>query len=612
MADNPLSEVFDREEAGEPDDSALGVGGFGGVDPFVATAAMERADRDPIVARELSAYLRDLARLARVQFEHLHEQRLLNVGHLRVRLWRERFQLAFQMFLALGALAVVVFVATMLHDAFASRRVVIEAFDTPPALAVRGLTPKVVAGELLDSLSKLQAATRATDRKLDIANAWDQDVKIEIPQTGASVGEIDRLLRARFGHDMHIGGSVTQEADGRLSLRVRGTDAPAQTFTGAPGDIDKLATKAAEYLYGAAEPYLFAVYLSQSGRAAEAETFVAATYPTAAQAVRPELVNVWGNALAARARYGDAVEKYRLAIQLDQRLWSAWANLLGALIFTDGEEAAFNAGGSMRRAAAVAPRSNRPAADNWQNLDYLTQDWAAELADIDFDAGKLGGQGTDDVIAGPSLADAAARLHDWTAAGRYLLASDPKDPNTQLERLFLQGYRALDDGAPARAVAPLVAVDAMMRANPSLKDTYVDATCYLGLAYGLTDQAAKAEAVFDRRGRWVACYSFHADTLDHAGDWAGAQRAYARAVALAPDLPFAYDRWGLALLRRGDGAGAAARFAAANRRGPRWADPLKHWGDALAIQGRRGEAGVKYNAAARLAPHWAAARGPSS
>ena len=49
----------------------------------------------------------------------------------------------------------------MIRDAFASRRVVIEPFGAPPALAARGLTGKVVATGLLDELSRLQDATRS-------------------------------------------------------------------------------------------------------------------------------------------------------------------------------------------------------------------------------------------------------------------------------------------------------------------------------------------------------------------------------------------------------------------------------------------------------------------
>ena len=90
------------------------------------------------------------------------------------------------------------------------------------------------------------------------------------------------------------------------------------------------------------------------------------------------------------------------------------------------------------------------------------------------------------------------------------------------------------------------------------------------------------------------------------GDWPGAQKAYADAVALAPDLPAAYYSWGVALAKHGNLDGAAAKFKDANLKGPHWADPLKAWGDVLAKQGKTKEARVKYDDALKYAPNWAA------
>ncbi len=73
---------------------------------------------------------------------------------------------------------------------------------------------------------------------------------------------------------------------------------------------------------------------------------------------------------------------------------------------------------------------------------------------------------------------------------------------------------------------------------------------------------------------------------------------------MAPDLTFAYDRWGLALLRHGDLNGAAAAFREANKRQPHWAEPLKHWGDVLMRRRQPDAAFVEYTEALKYAPHW--------
>jgi len=128
--------------------------------------------------------------------------------------------------------------------------------------------------------------------------------------------------------------------------------------------------------------------------------------------------------------------------------------------------------------------------------------------------------------------------------------------------------------------------------------------CWIAPAEEAAGHPDKADAVLKSAGTFVDCYRFHADILDGRGDWSGAQKAYAEAVALAPDLPAAYYSWGVALARHGDLASADAKLKNANQRGPHWADPLKAWGDVLVKQGNTKEALAKYDEALKYAPNW--------
>jgi tetratricopeptide (TPR) repeat protein len=130
--------------------------------------------------------------------------------------------------------------------------------------------------------------------------------------------------------------------------------------------------------------------------------------------------------------------------------------------------------------------------------------------------------------------------------------------------------------------------------------------CYAAPAFERSGRHVEADATVNATGniKYVDCYRFRGDILDGRGDWPGAQRAYADAVALAPDLPAAYYSWGVALAKHSDLGGAAAKFKDANLKGPHWAEPLKAWGDVLAKQGHTKEALVKYNEALKYAPNW--------
>ena len=91
----------------------------------------------------------------------------------------QTLRIGFQLFLVLVATVIGLVAAVMIRDAVTSRRVVIEPFDAPPALAPRGLTGKVIAVGLLDEFSRLQDATHVTSEERDIAGAWADDIRID-------------------------------------------------------------------------------------------------------------------------------------------------------------------------------------------------------------------------------------------------------------------------------------------------------------------------------------------------------------------------------------------------------------------------------------------------
>jgi tetratricopeptide (TPR) repeat protein len=140
--------------------------------------------------------------------------------------------------------------------------------------------------------------------------------------------------------------------------------------------------------------------------------------------------------------------------------------------------------------------------------------------------------------------------------------------------------------------------------NPAVGNNFAGYNCWIAPAEEAAGHPDRADALLKSAGTYVDCYRFRGDILDGRGDWTGAQKAYADAVTLAPDLPAAYYSWGVALAKHGDLAGGEAKFRDANQRGPHWADPLKAWGDVLVKQGNTKEALAKYDEALKFAPNW--------
>ncbi len=580
-----------------------------GAEAFAAAIAAIASRQDPKVADRTAEFLLEQTQLLKEQKEVLRDEHALRVVHLRHQSHLLRGQrlgqairLAFQVVIALVVIVIGIGIAVMLHDAFTSHSVVIDAFEAPAALVTRGVTGTVVANDVLDELTRLQDATHTavTDLKRSLSNAWSNQVKVDVPETGISLGEISRLLRARFGHDVHIGGELVETASGGLALTVRGDRLDPKTFTGGADDYQKIVVDAAQYLYAGFQPYLWTVYLRQSGRCPEAIAFVKSVYARADNPQRALLLVNWANCGReidpSTASMREAVEKYQEAIELSPDLYLAYSNEAALLSNLGEEEAAWRVSEVLRRIAGTRPGTYHVG------LDELTWDLPAELE---------GYRGLVSTYAGRvdenfQIARVDVQLHDPAAAALILQTSPVNDQNPadSASAHYARGLWAGEVGDASQAATEMeaaVAIQSPVTFGP------ID-RCQMASIEESAGHPDKADAILANPAatHLVDCQRSRGDILDHRGDWTGAQQTYAAAVALAPDLPAGYYSWGVALTHHGDLAGAIAKLQAANQRGPHWADPLKAWGDVLAKQGHFKQALAKYDEALKYAPNWAA------
>ena len=591
-----------EEEAAEAEDGDARIE----AGAFAAAVAADQAKYDPGVARAIE-------RLLEAETAEIEEQRALRLRHLqhqsregKLRRFGLRLRNGLQVFTALIATVIGLGLLVMLVGAFRARSVVVEPFDAPPALAARGLTGKVVAGGVLDALTRLQAATRSSAAQRHLADAWTSEIKVEVPETGVSISELDRFLKASLGHDTHIEGDLVQTTTGDLALTIRGDGVLPKTFEGGAGDLEKLTTQAAEYVYGQSQPSLYAVYLRNAGRNAEAVAFAKAAYAAADDADKPYLLAAWATALLnSGAGPYETRPLYEEAVRLKPDYWPGYSSLTNVDPMLGDEEGAWRLGEVMR--AKAGGRPGRAREHDYQNADQVSWNLLPWRNGLIADAKTHAGVGTDDGAAAPIIAVIDARLHDPADAELQLQTAraDASDATVAAATHYVHGRLAADAGDTVRAVAEMEAFGAAYANNPIVSSNYAGQNCWVAPAEEAAGHPDKADAALKAGGRYVDCWRFRGDILDHRGDWAGAQKAYAQAVAIAPDLPPGFYSWGVALSRHGDLAGAEAKLAAAHARGPRWADPLKAWGDVLARQGRWGDALAKYDEALKDAPKWA-------
>ena len=582
---------------------------------FAAAIAAKLAGSDPELARDTSAFLKEQSHLLQVQAHQLNEDHGPRLKHLRgqaeeidLRRLGMRLRIGFQIFIALAATVLGIGAIIMLRDAMTSHTVIVEAFDAPTSFATRGATGTVLAASLLDELKRLQDATRSSvAAKANLSSAWSHEATVSVPDAGISLGELSKMLKARFGHDVRIGGNLIETESGDIALTVRGDGMLAKTFNGKPENLHQLVVAAAQYVYAEAQPVLWAIYLEGDGRFKDELDFIKARYSSVPPSDRPYLLNSWGNILGVTEGPAQrrSLELYESAFRLKPDYWVAYSNAVGALAGLGEEEAAWRLGLQMQKAAGGRPGAALES--YYAVLDGLLWNLQTELAAVVADADASGGYGTTDFAAGALLAQIQAHLHDPAAAELAMetIQQNDKDPSIGAGILFTRGLLAVDAGDSARAAAEMEKFSQLL-SDPIVASGFSNGACWVARAYVAAGRLTDAEAALKGSGSFVDCYRFRGDLLAARGDWPAAQKAYESAVALAPDLPAAYYSWGAALARRGDYAGAGSKLQEANKRGPHWADPLKAWGDVLTQEGKYKLALAKYDEALGYAPNWTA------
>ena len=561
-----------------------------------AVALEEAASANPHTQSRAAALIEEQIQLAALQREHLKTQHV-----------RDRFLVAFDLALSVVGVVVLVIIGALFWDAITSRSVIIAPFDVPSDFAAQGHSGKVVATELLGHLRMLRDATRSEQAKRAVSDAWSNRIELRIPEVGISIDEVEDLLHRWLSHDEHISGSLTENGTD-IVIAVQGDNFAYREFAGGRADLNALLTKAAEYVYGESEPYLFAVYLFNRGRIADVIAVAKSKYATADASDKPLFLSVWANALSTSGRYQEALEKLQEAVRLKPDFWLGYDNMMGMLQSMGEEEALVQTGREMERRArrnmwAVA----KVPAVYWENLDYMLSDWPAFHADQQADLAQSGGLGSGTYDDAPADAWALAQMHDPRAAELELeaLPSSAQDNFALTQSALVRALIALDQGNFSDALSQMRIVYSVIAKDPSVEsDLELPASCWLALAEFRAGDGARVDADIRRGGHYVDCYRFKGDIADGRGDWPAAEKAYAAAVALAPSIPSSYESWGEALARHGRYDEAIAKFKLAHFKGPHWADPLVHWGDALAAKGRLDEAAAKYEEAAHFAPQW--------
>jgi tetratricopeptide (TPR) repeat protein len=615
------------ERAEEPEIEAAESGGPAALSPAGALAiGLKRSRRRPEADPRMDAFLDEQTELARLQKEHLHEQRELILSRLRWGRFSDRMKALLQAMTALVGLAVVLLIAAMAWQAHEEHGLVIDAFSVPPDLARSGLTGEIVAGRFLDRLQALQAATAQSDRPAaSFQNNWGSEIKVEIPETGLTFGEFEKLLREKLGHVTHVAGEVIRTANG-IAVTARIGDAPPQTFSGPQDSFDELAQKAAEAVYRSSQPYRFTEYLDGHGRVDEAFAVVADLAANGPPGERGWAYARWammdlndhGDVASARAHAARGLG-YSPGSDLFDRIAIA-----GTAVWSGRDETSL----VTSRTLFAAAQTRLPDTSRFFYLDnkLLSRAWL-QFSNLDLRGSAktwtdVATKDPNSRYASPAMAMAMAATafaldHDLAAARQTAASPQVRDETSYMWDVAQGAFPALpnywiaaEGGDWRAALADTQAVDAWLEAHKDKGPTY-------GLMQSVWIRPLEAQAMAANGDGSRASVVIETTPLDcylcvrvrgqiaaAARDWPGAERWFAEAVRQAPSIPLAYVDWGRMRLARGDADGAIAMLALARAKGPQYADALETWGEALMRKGDYVGAAARFAEANKDAPNW--------
>ena len=336
---------------------------------------------------------------------------------------------------------------------------------------------------------------------------------------------------------MHIGGNLVETGSGGLALTVSGDKVLARTFSGGAADLDTLVVDAAQYVYSQFQPALWALHLVNAGRCPEAIAFIRSAYAGVTGLNRAMLLNAWANCVqevdSSPASRHTALEMYREAIKADPDYMAPHVNEATELARSGDEEGAWQ----LMKGTGVPDAVKRLAAPV-----VLTNDFGALLGTL------TSTLSSDRAANAPDIALLQVRLHDPIAAEltlQTIAASD--DPLKTAALHFIRGEWDEELGDRTRAAAEMEAHDAALP-DPAKRaagagmftmfEGIDDDSCQIALIEEMAGHPDKADAILadQAAARFVDCQRFRGNVLDHRGDWAGAQQAYAQSVALRPGL----------------------------------------------------------------------------
>ena len=510
-------------------------------------------------------------------------------------------------------LGLMILLAVAMVNASRSHALIVEPFHVPASLEARGLDGTTIANRLTDRFAVMRDLSDSSRAEDSYANGADGDIKIAIPNTGVSVGDVWRYLREWLGHDRTIGGDVTIVGD-QLEITARITGGNGESFRAPLADPTPAIDAAAASIFKQTQPYRYALVVSAT-KGPEAGLPLMRKLAEEGSNVRERQWGYvgWSNMLAALGRVDEAVLRARQGIALDPLFGKPYTNLSDALVTIAQSELQLAADRKVLELLHT-PEQSELSPKGFSHLrdvassqtDHMLRDDQA-LLKVQQHEGTLPEYNGNARNARIYTVATLSRLGEYNRVAAALPLLPFNDPAFRLQALSVAIELAWETGRTAKAVALAQRTFAIAGGQlpkgtiladwaPGAMASYAE----LLVASGRVNDAAKAIA--PTRLDCYPCLVARGEVAAAQRDLPAATRWFAEAARQGPSLPQADYQWGRMLAANDNGAAALAHFAVAAKRAPGWYEPPYAAGRLLIAAHRFDEARAQLENAHAAAP----------
>ena len=489
---------------------------------------------------------------------------------------------------------------------------IVEPFHVPASLEARGLDGTTIANRLTDRFAVMRDLSDSSRAEDSYANGGDSDIKIAIPNTGVSVGDVWRYLREWLGHDRTIGGDVTMVGD-QVEITARISGGNGESFRAALADPTPAIDAAAASIFKQTQPYRYALVIFHT-KGPEAAIPLLRDIAEQGSDVRERQWGYvgWTTTLNVLGRLDEAALRARQGIALDPSFGKVYSNLSDAYSLIGRSEAQLAANREVVELlltpaqSQLSPTGFGHTRDSGKAvIDELLRDDQVQLAVLQHQ-GTLPEYNGNSRNARMHTLVLLSRLGEIQRAAQSLPLLPFNDSEFGAQAWGVAAEFAMETGRTAKppammergfaAAGPLPTGMTLADVAPPTMARYAE----LLVAAGRVGDAAKAIA--PTRLDCYPCLVARGEVAAAQRDLPAATRWFAEAARQGPSLPQADYQWGRMLAAYDNGAAALAHFAVATKRAPGWWQPPYAAGRLLIAAHRFAEARTQLEKAHAAAP----------